>query len=641
VRLRRAGALIAIALVAGGATGTSGSRPPRAIVFLSNWTPHFRTSEIYLVDARRGPPRDLTNNELEDVDPSWAPDGKQIVFASRRHGGFDLYRMHADGSGVRRLLSQAGDQRQPVWSPDGEQIAFISPGRDANEKGWHPNQLFVMNSDGSGIRQVTHQETGVSDPAWSPDGTKLAGADGVIFTVNADGSNLREFSPAVETEADAHPSWSPDGSRLAFDREQLETTTTDLWLMNADGKGQRRLARFGGQPAWSPDGRRIAFVNGDVWSCDKDGCFEEGLSAVATISATGGRRHFVTRPLERLGQSFGSPDKWLLSDDATYFGLRWSPGGRRLLYARRLEQRAPDLFALSRRSATPRRLSATREVEERPVVSPDGSRVMFERYPLGGGAPGVFVMQVDARGLRRLAVHGYSGAWSPDGRRVAFLGKVELGGSRLPTIYVANRDGSKRRRLAKGSGPTWSPDGRRLAFLHATRPGLFGGDTISVVNADGTGARQLLFLPRRSLYGLAWSPAGDWLAFVSASRRATLSNFIELVNVKTGETRVVTGTRFWEGAPVWSPSGGSLAFERRNPYSTLVAVVVSRADGRGAHRVGKWSWRETGPTWSPDGSRIAIATMRHGNYEITTVHPDGGDPRTLTNNLADNIEPSW
>jgi Tol biopolymer transport system component len=169
------------------------------------------------------------------------------------------------------------------------------------------------------------------------------------------------------------------------------------------------------------------------------------------------------------------------------------------------------------------------------------------------------------------------------------------------------------------------------------------GDTISVINADGTGARRLLYLPRRSLYGLAWSPAGDWLAFVIASRRATLSNSIELVNANTGETRSVTGPSFWQGPPVWSPNGHWLAFDRRrrDPYSTLTAVVVSRADGRGAHRLGKWSWRESGPAWSADGSRIALSSMRHGNYEITTVRPDGRHARKLTNNLADNIEPSW
>jgi TolB protein len=642
---RCAGVFIAISLVAVGTTGASAQRSIRPIVFLSDWVPHFRTSEIYTVDARGGRPRDLTNNELEDVDPSWSPDGRQIVFARRQRGRFALYLMSADGSGVHRLLQQRRNQRQPVWSPDGKQIAFVSPGSTANEKGWDADQLFVMNADGRGIRQVTHDENGVADPAWSPDGTKLAGTDGSIFTVDVDGSDFRPFQPVVETEADAHPSWSPDGSRIAFDREEIDTSTTDLWLMNADGTGQRRLARFGGQPAWSSDGKQIAFVNGPVWTCDKDGCYEPGLTAVATINIAGGRRHYLTRPLERLAGSYGAspPQRWLFSDGATFFGLHWSPDGRALLYARRLEQRAPDLFALTGTDRTPRRLTVTRGNEDRPVASPDEKQVMFERYPRDGGAPEVFVMQTDGRRPHRLAARGYSGSWSPDGRRLAYVGKVDLGGSRPPTIYVANRDGSERRRLAEGHDPTWSPDGHRLAFLQSSTPGLSGGDTIFVVNADGSGARRLLFLRRRRLYGLAWSPAGNWLAFVNSSRRNVLSNFIELVTVETGKTRLVTGRRFWEGPPVWSPNGRWVAFDRRprDPSSTLVAVFVARADGRGAHRLGKWGWRETGPSWSPDASRIALASMRDGNYEIITVRRDGSAARKLTSNLADNIEPSW
>src|SRR5207237_5547942 len=141
-------------------------------------------------------------------------------------------------------------------------------------------------------------------------------------------------------------SWSPDGTRIAFDREELDISTTDVWVMNADGSGQRRLARFGGQPAWSPDGRTIAFVNGDVWSCDPDGCYEEGLSAIATIRASGGRRHYVRRPRVRLGGSFGAPQRFMLGDGPSFDDVRWSPDCRDLLSALRVEERRLDLLAV-------------------------------------------------------------------------------------------------------------------------------------------------------------------------------------------------------------------------------------------------------------------------------------------------------
>jgi TolB protein len=631
--VRRAAILFAFGLLAVGPAGASPQAARHPIVFVSNWAPHFRTSELYVVHARGGRSRNLTNNELDDVDPSWSPDGKQVVFASRRRGSFDLYLMNARGGSVRRLLALRGDQREPVWSPDGKLIAFVSPDRRRNEKGWRPPQLFVMTAEGTGITQVTHGDNGAEDPAWSPNGTELAGSDGYIFTVSLDGSDFRELQPAVEAEFDAHPSWSPDGKRIAFDRGELDFSTTDIWVMDADGSGQRRLARFGAQPSWSPDGRTIAFVNGDVWECDRDGCWEDGLSAIATIRASGGRRHYVTRPLPRLGESFGAPARFLFGDGATFFGVHWSRDGRELLYARRLDERTLDLFGLTP-GERQKQLTHTRGTETTPVASPDGRRVMFARY----NGPEVFVIDVGRRAVHRLATQGYVGSWSPDGRRLAY---VVASGRQPPRIYTADSDGSHPRRLVNGIDPTWSPDGRRIAFVQLSHRNSYVGHALGVIDAGGGVARPLLSLRRRSLYGLAWSPAGNWIAFVN-SHPTKLASFIELVNAETGATRRVTSGRFWDGIPVWSPDGRRLAFDRRlSGSSDLVAVVVCRWDGRGAHRLGKWRWREFGPSWSPTGRRLVLASRRDGNYEITTVRPDGTGRRALTHNLADNIEPSW
>jgi Tol biopolymer transport system component len=345
-----------------------------------------------------------------------------------------------------------------------------------------------------------------------------------------------------------------------------------------------------------------------------------------------------------LGESFGSPEKWMLGDDVSYFGLHWSSDGRRLLFARRLEQRVPHLFAVDARGGRPRRLTATSALENDPVVSPDGRRLMYERYPLRGGAPAILLARLAGGRPLLLAHRGRVGAWSPDGRELAYLGKVELGGPRLPTIYVARADGSGRRALVRGYSPSWSPDGHRLAFLEASKPRLGIADTIALVDRDGGGYRRLLVLPRRRIYGLAWSPSGAWVAFVSASRSGqTLATRLELLNVNTGKLRVVSGGSFWDDVPVWSPNGRLLAFTRRprSPYGTLSAVVVSRWDGRGLHRLGKWGWREAAPAWSPDGSRLVFASMRNGNYQITTATPDGSHRQVLTTNLADNVEPSW
>jgi Tol biopolymer transport system component len=631
--------LVGTALMVPAAGAAHPERAERPIVFLSDAAPHFRTSELYSIGVRGGAVRNLTRNEIEDVDPSLSPDGRTIVFARERRHDFDLYVMPSRGGRARRLLHLPGPQREPAWSPDGRRIAFVSRGRDANEKGFQPDQVFVVGSDGRGARQLTHVEDGVVDPAWAPDGSRLAASTGsTLVTFGSDGSNPTELSPAGEGEGDAKPAWSPDGSRIAFQRGEIDFTATDVWVANADGGGARRIARWGSQPVWSPDGRRIAFVNGPVWVCQKAGCYEPGLAAVATIGVNGGRRRYLTKPVERLG-SFAPFGRWSLGDGATYFGLRWAPNGRTLYYSRRLEQRAPDLFAVSPRGGRAHQLTFGDAFEANPRVSPDGKRVIFERYGSVGGAPSVWLMRTSGGGARRLTAHGGVGAWSPDGEHIAYIGRAVLGTPSASRIYVADGEGRERRPLAAGTSPTWAPDARTVAFIRVVRRSRGERDTIALIGAGGTGLKTILSLGRHQLYGLTWSPHASRLAFLDATAEA-----LATVEVESGRARRITRAgRFFEGVPSWSPDGRRLAFERRrpNPNSGFTAVFVARADGTGAHRLGRWRRRDTTPSWSPDGSRIALARVLDGDYELVTVRPSGRDARRLTNNLADDIEPSW
>jgi dipeptidyl aminopeptidase/acylaminoacyl peptidase len=140
----------------------------------------------------------------------------------------------------------------PTWSPDGRQIAFV------RAAGRFPS-LFVVNTDGSGLRQVTTGIT-VEDPEWSPDGSRFAFSGGPgsdIFVVNADGSGLRSLTGAEIGNA-ANPSWSPDGSRIAY------AVLNAVRVISPDGGGSSQL--IGGlrevwEVSWSPDGKQIAFVN--------------------------------------------------------------------------------------------------------------------------------------------------------------------------------------------------------------------------------------------------------------------------------------------------------------------------------------------------------------------------------------------
>src|SRR5688500_16683416 len=100
--------------------------------------------------------------------PAWSPDGRTIVFVSWRDGNGEVYAMDADGSGPRNLTQHAARDVRPAWSPDGRRIAFVSR-RDRNP------EIYVMNADGSEKRNVTRDRASDDDyPTWSPDGRKIA-----------------------------------------------------------------------------------------------------------------------------------------------------------------------------------------------------------------------------------------------------------------------------------------------------------------------------------------------------------------------------------------------------------------------------------------------------------------------------------
>jgi TolB protein len=333
-------------------------------------------------------------------------------------GDIELWVMNPDGSGQRRLTRKASDSFAPVWSPDGRRIAFVRRrlGAPLPRGGRATNQdIYVINADGSGERRLT------SGPVQS------------IF-----------------------PAWSPDGRKIAFTRATPRRTLgvrklqTDIYVMNADGSGQRRLTRalrVTWWPVWSPDGREIAFTSG----------------------------------------RFGNSDIHVMNADRS--GLR------------QLTQNPGNYFA--------------------PASSPDGSKITFTgaadtvsaaQEPLWE----IYVVNADGSGQRKLDPGGRgawaSAVWSPDGGKIAY----QRHGLYLMNaeVYVMNADGTGQRKLALGGSPIWSPDGRQILFtrfvghvsaaVRAHGGDAEGNDEIFVANVDGSGQRRLTRNPGDDV-GAAWS----------------------------------------------------------------------------------------------------------------------------------------
>lgn len=229
-----------------------------------------------------------------------------------------------------------------------------------------------------------------------------------------------------------------------------------------------------------------------------------------------------------------------------------------------------------------------------PVWSPDGQRIAFATHVSGPGNNGngaydIYTMDADGSNVVRRTNSGNfaSGAWSPDGQKLA----VSTEGLYSSEIYLisADEDGSSPIHLATdGRSPTWSPDGKSIAFVHIS--GDDGYDHISVMNADGTGLRPLTEIDPGGIYGVAWSPDGQRLAFSKCLAGCNLY----AMNADGSGLRQITDLAFAQGA-AWSPDGEWIAITLSNfssGGSPMIAYVA--AEGGAAHAVAQGyspSWR--------------------------------------------------
>ena len=249
--------------------------------------------QLYREDIRHPggmPARILPGVQAIDATPS--PDGTRIAYVVVNGGQYDIYVAGIDGTGATRLTDGALDEDQPAWSPDGTRIAYrrwdLTPGTGHSD-------IWVMNADGSDKHGLTADQgrTNQTAPAWSPrlaDGsyriayssqTNDAAGEAHIWTMSADGSDKRQITTGAFE--DEEPAWSPDGTTIAFQRVG-SAIFGDLYLVDAAGTGVRRLMvgdlAFGQfSPAWSPDGKLIAFSSKH----------EGGIHQIYTVWADGSK----------------------------------------------------------------------------------------------------------------------------------------------------------------------------------------------------------------------------------------------------------------------------------------------------------------------------------------------------------------
>ncbi|MCS7002331.1 MAG: hypothetical protein NZ518_05715 [Dehalococcoidia bacterium] len=230
----------------------------------------FDENQIFVLDLETRQARQLTSTGT-NIEPSWSPDGAQIVYACRApdQSAYQICIMNADGSNNRQVVFRPNnDNWGPDWSPDGRTIVFVSALRTTESAGVVA-KLFSLTVATGAVQQLTTGVGSFSAPRWSRDGSRIfftlnrAGAFG-IYSIRPDGSDEQ---PLTRTPSDDRLSISPDGRRIVFRREHVRSFPpfidgNEVFIADADGRNEQRLTFntiADDWPSFSPDGRWVVF----------------------------------------------------------------------------------------------------------------------------------------------------------------------------------------------------------------------------------------------------------------------------------------------------------------------------------------------------------------------------------------------
>ena len=571
-RLAVALALVAVLLASGAGSlqaaqgGCSG-----LLAFASNRSED-ALPQIYRIglDGRR---TDVSRSIGSASAPAPSPDGSKVAFWSSLDG---LVVADADGKNQRPLAALAGagfSSGDIVWAPDSRRLAVNGYGISRVSS---PPLVLVYDAQ-TGVGTDVFPGT---DPHWSPDGTLVeyastsANNDPDVLVARPDGTERRQIAHG------RFVAWSPDGTRI------LGFNGSDSWVAPAGGGATVAIPAFEAQ-AWTPDSSRLIGLNLIV--------SPSGDQTLETVAADGSDSRVVAAGVR---------------------GPRLSPDGRRVVFVRQSDRHVvvTDLDGhIVRDFGTWDPWADYLHLQFQPSWSPDGTKILY----WSGGK--VVVADGDSGTLDTLAggakeIVGYGPVWSADGSSV-FDDITDATGN--TDIYVARPDGTGVHavfadRVPEG-GPAWSPDGRRLAFIRY-------GSSPSLVVTDLAGhARVLTTLPPvRSLpHGLfspldgppAWSPEGKTIAVAS-------SKGVRLVDVRSGIARPWRAP-VGEGLPVavaWSRQGAIATTDAFD--DSYIWIVRKRSTWKVwvndfyDQNYGDVTGLASNLTWSPDGTKLAF--LRYG-----------------------------
>jgi Tol biopolymer transport system component len=188
----------------------------------------------------------------------------QIAFSSKSKGSTQIFVINSDGTGLRQITFIPEGACQPDFSPDTQRIIFTSP-CESNTDFYAGSSLYIMNIDGTGFLPLPTMVGGDYDPTWAPDGrhivfTSLRNSNRPgLFVIDLEDLSVQSLSQKYAF--DSGPAWSQDGKQIIF--SSTRNNRQEIWVMDADGQNQRQFSFTAFKcynPSWSSDSKNVVIT---------------------------------------------------------------------------------------------------------------------------------------------------------------------------------------------------------------------------------------------------------------------------------------------------------------------------------------------------------------------------------------------